>query len=98
MRSPSVYDDPPGKERMEIGGVIYKKGDKVRLNPSEDGTDIADSILKNKIARIETIYIDYEDSIHFAVTIDDDPGQDLRHDLGLYMYFKPDEVELMSDE
>jgi hypothetical protein len=98
MRSSGAYGKPPGEESIEIDGMVYKKGDKVRLNPTERKTDITDSILKGKIATIETIYVDYEDNVHLAVTIDDDPGQDLRHDLGLYMYFKPDEVELMSDE
>jgi hypothetical protein len=98
MRSSDAYGKPPGEKSMEIGGVVYKKGDKVRLSPTERRTDITDSILKGKTATIETIYLDYEDNVHLAVTVDDDPGQDLRHDLGLYMYFKPDEVELMSDE
>jgi hypothetical protein len=98
MRSSDAYGKPPGKDRMKIEGVVYKKGSKVRLNPTERRTDIADSILKDKIATIETIYVDYEDNVHLAVTVDEDPGQDLRHDLGLYMYFKPDEVEIISNE
>jgi hypothetical protein len=97
MRSPGVYDKPPGEDQIEIEGTVYEKGSKVRLEPSGNRTDIADSLLKGKTATIETIYIDYEDHVHFAVTIDDDPGQDLRSDLGLYMYFKPDEVELINE-
>jgi hypothetical protein len=96
MRSPSAQGKPPGKDRLEIDGTVYEKGGKVRLKPQEEGTDIADSLLKSKIATIERIFIDYEDQPHLAVTIDDDPGQDLRHDLGLYMYYKPGEVELIE--
>jgi hypothetical protein len=96
MRSPGAQGRPPGEDRLEIDGTVYEKGNKVRLRPREEGTDIADSILKGKIATIETIYIDYEDQPHLAVTIDDDPGQDMRHDLGLYMYYKPEEVELVD--
>ena len=97
MRSPDVYGETPGEDRLEVDGVIYKKGGKVRLNPSGDRSDIQDSLLINKIATIETIYIDYEDKVHLAVTIDDDPGQDMRRDLGLYLYFKPQEVEILQD-
>jgi hypothetical protein len=98
MRSPGVYGDTPGEDRMEVDGVVYKKGGKVRLNPSGDSTDIQDSLLVDKVATIETIYIDYEDKVHLAVTIDEDPGQDMRRDLGLYMYFKPEEVEVVDNE
>jgi|AntDeeMinimDraft_5_1070356.scaffolds.fasta_scaffold03000_2 hypothetical protein len=99
MRSPSVYGDPPGEDRMEVNGVVFKKNQKVRLSPANDGTsDIADSLLIEKVATVETIYIDYEDNVHLAVTVDDDPGQDMKRELGLYMYFSPDEVEVIEDE
>ena len=29
------------------------------------------------------------------MTVDDDPGQQLMRDIGRYLYFKPDEVELV---
>lgn len=97
MRSPDVYGDTPGEDRMEVNGVVYKKGGKVRLTPSGDSSDIQDSLLVDKIASIETIYIDYDDKVHLAVTIDEDPGQDLKQDLGLYLYFSPDEVEVIDE-
>jgi hypothetical protein len=96
MRSPGAYDKPPGKNRIEFNGAVYEKGDKVRLKPDEDGADIADSLLKGKVATIETIYLDYEDQAHLAVTIDEDPARDMKQDMGLYMYYKPAEVELVE--
>jgi hypothetical protein len=32
--------------------------------------------------------------VHLAVTVDGVPGQDVMRDIGRYLYFKPDEVEL----
>ena len=29
------------------------------------------------------------------MTVDDDPGQEIMRDIGRYLYFKPDEVELV---
>ena len=46
-------------------------------------------------ATIERIYRDYEDGVHIAVTVDDDPGQELMRDIGRYLYFKPAEVEVV---
>ena len=38
-------------------------------------------------ATIERIYVDYEDSVHFGVTVDDDPGQELMRETGRYLFF-----------
>ena len=51
-------------------------GDRVRLWPLE-GADIMDLALKGKTAVIAALEQDYEDRIHLAVTVDDDPGRDL---------------------
>ncbi len=50
----------------------------------------------DRMATIERIYRDYEDGVHIAVTVDDDPGQELMRDIGRYLYFKPSEVEVVS--
>ena len=44
--------------------------------------------------RIERIYVDYDDSVHLGVTVDDDPGQELMRETGRYLFFIPDEVEV----
>jgi hypothetical protein len=43
---------------------------------------------------VERIYVDLDERVHLAVSIDDDPGQDLMRDSGRFHYFKPEEVEL----
>jgi hydrogenase maturation protease len=51
-------------------------GARVRLRPKSGG-DIMDIALKDKIAVVEAIERDFEDRIHVAVTLIDDPGRDL---------------------
>jgi hypothetical protein len=45
---------------------------------------------------VEAIYRDYEDKVYLAVTLDDDPGQELQRDLRRYLFFFPDEVERLD--
>ncbi|PWB89736.1 hypothetical protein C5688_14010 [Methylocystis sp. MitZ-2018] len=51
-------------------------GARVRLRPKSGG-DIMDIVLRDKIAVVEAIERDFEDRIHVAVTLIDDPGRDL---------------------
>jgi hypothetical protein len=73
-------------------------GDRVRLQPKAGG-DIMDIALKDKVAIVEAIETDFEDRVHVAVTLIDDPGRDLG--LGRYpghrFFFSPDEVERCGD-
>ncbi|MEP6950701.1 MAG: hypothetical protein ABI863_15555 [Ginsengibacter sp.] len=93
MRAPGAMGDTPGEVVKMIDGVLYSKGDKVRLKLGQRRSDASDILLNGRIATIEIIHTDYEDNVHIAVTMDDDPGQDLLRDLGIYFYFNPGEVE-----
>lgn len=92
MRSSDAMGNAPGELVKMIDGVLYSKGDKVRLRLGKRRSDASDMLLDGKIATIEIIYTDYDDNIHLAVTIDEDPGQDLQRELGIYRFFSPDEV------
>ena len=96
MRSTGLREDTPGELVKMIDGILYSKGDKVKLNLGKRRSDSSDIFLNGKIATIEVIHTDYDDNIHVAVTIDDDPGQDLQRDLGMYLYFSPEEIELIK--
>jgi hypothetical protein len=76
------------------GGVELHPGDRVRLRP-RGGADAFDMLLAGKTATIATIEQDYEDRIHLAVTVEDDPGADLgaAGKPGHRFFFRPDEVE-----
>jgi hypothetical protein len=96
MRSPNVINDAPGDKSKIVGGIEYRKGDKVKLKLGKRLSDAMDMMMDNKMATIEIIYTDYEDKTHIAVTIDEDPGQEMKRELGLYLYFSPDEMEHLS--
>jgi hypothetical protein len=86
--------DVAGEPLIEVGGATFRRGAKVRLNPGP-GAAPQDGVWAGRVATIERIYRDYEDGVHLAVTVDDDPGQELMRDIGRYLYFKPAEVEVI---
>ncbi|WZO98777.1 hypothetical protein EP7_000367 [Isosphaeraceae bacterium EP7] len=59
-----------------------------------------DIALKGKSAVIASIEQDYENRIHIAVIVDDDPGRDLglSGKPGHRFFFRPEEVEPIMDE
>jgi hypothetical protein len=85
--------DVRGEESIEIGGRRFARGGHVVLRPDgkSHGQDV---LLAGRSATIERILLDYDDQVHLCVTVDDDPGQDIMRDIGRYLYFKPDEVEV----
>lgn len=94
----------PMAERKELEkvlslGIELKPGDRVRLCPRK-GADALDVVLRGRIATITAIEQDYENRIHLAVTIDDDPGNDLGRDgkPGHRFFFNPEDVELLGDD
>ena len=96
--TPEEYASLRGEMRissLEVDGVTFVRGGRVRLHP-EPGRNAQDHLLDGRPATIERIYVDYEDKVHLCVTVDDDPGQDIMRDIGRYLYFKPDEVEVIA--
>jgi hypothetical protein len=85
-------DDYTGEAEVTVDGVTFRPGESVRLRAGLDGT-AHDGMLAGRRATIERILIDYDDAVHLAVTVDDDPGQELMREMGRYLFFKPHEVE-----
>jgi hypothetical protein len=84
-------------ESVIIFGVEVKRGSRVRLWP-RPGADILDIALKGKLAVVESIERDFDERLHLAVVLDDDPGRDLgmmRHP-GHRFFFSPEEVEPLA--
>ncbi|HYR91772.1 MAG TPA: hypothetical protein VE422_47435 [Terriglobia bacterium] len=73
-----------------------KAGDRVRLRPKPGG-EVMDVVLAGRVAIVESIAQDFEDRIHVAVVIEDDPGKDLgmMGQPGHRFFFSADEVELL---
>jgi hypothetical protein len=84
-------------EEVTVGGVGVKIGDRVRLRPRAGG-DIFDLALAGQVAIVESIEQDYEDKVHLAVVLEDDPGRDLgmMRQPGHRFFFSPEEVEPLS--
>ncbi len=82
----------PGEAELELDGVVFRKGAKVILRPGTD-RDVIDRMLDGRTATIERLYLDYEDGAHIAVTVDDDPGQELFRETGRYLFFRAGELE-----
>ena len=76
-----------------MGDRTFRRGEHVVLRPGP-GRGASDHLLAGRSATIERIYVDYDGDVHLCVTVDDDPGQELMRDIGRYLYFKPDEVEV----
>ena len=93
------HEDRPKLQSVVVKGVELKKGSRVLLWPRPGG-DIMDLALAGKVAFIEGIEQDYEDRIHLAVTLEDDPGRDLGKDrvIGHRFFFSPEEVIPLEPE
>lgn len=85
-------------ETCSLRGFDLKPGDRVRLTPS-GRADIMDLALAGKIGQIEAIEQDFNNKIHLAIVLDDDPGRDLGmlRQPGHRFFFGLDEVELVDD-
>ena len=90
----NLLEDKSCLDHVEIGGVIVKPGDRVRLHPKSGG-DILDIALRGQIATVEDIEEDYEGAQHICVVLDEDPGRDLgmMRQPGHRFFFTPGEVE-----
>jgi hypothetical protein len=86
-------NDPPGEERATVAGVTFERGATLVLRPGTE-RDPFDRMLDGRRATLERIYIDYDDRVHLAVTVDDDPGQELMRETGRYLFFFAHEVQL----
>jgi hypothetical protein len=99
MNRENPWDESPPIEHIRVAGVEFRLGDRVRIWPLGDA-DIFDMALKGKSARISAIEQDYEDRVHLAVTVDEDPGQDLGLEgkPGHRFFFRPEELEPIEAE
>jgi len=90
-----LADPTAGEEQVEVDGVRFVRGGKVRIRPGPDA-DLHARMLDGRIATIERIMVDYDGKVHLGVTIDGDPGQDLLRESGRLLYFFAPEVEALQ--
>ncbi|HSU60666.1 MAG TPA: hypothetical protein VLI55_15240 [Bryobacteraceae bacterium] len=88
----------PGGHLIPLHGAVRRVGpqvgSRVRLRPRKRA-DIFDTLLDGKVAVVEAVEQDYEDNIHLAVVLEDDPGRDLGElrQIGHRFFFSAAEVE-----
>jgi hypothetical protein len=83
--------EPPDRAFVDVGAARLTSGSRVRLTPRKR-SDSLDLFLQGRTATIAMVHRDLEDRVHLAVTVDDDPGADLKRAYGRFFYFSPDEV------
>ena len=90
-------DAKPQLAFLRVHGTDLKVGDHVRLSP-KGSADIMDMVLKDEVAIIEAIERDFEDKVHVAVVLENDPGREFGLDRmpGHRFFFSPDELEVME--
>jgi len=87
-------EERPTRTWVLCGDAEVHVGDKVVLRPA-GRADIFDMALAGKTATVESFEQDFEDRVHVAVVVDDDPGRDLGMDRqpGHRFFFAVNEVE-----
>jgi hydrogenase maturation protease len=89
------------RQKPELVSVAHgglSVGARVRLKPRKGG-DVMDIALAGKLAVIEAIERDFEDRIHVAVVVEDDPGRDfgIGRFPGHRFFFAPEEIEPIAE-
>jgi hypothetical protein len=83
----------PDTDSVVIGGLRIARGSRVRLQPGRRRSDAQDMFLAGRIAEVQAVLLDVEDQPYLAVSLADDPDEDIRISHGRFLYFMTDEVE-----
>ena len=86
----------PFSDTMRIAGVVVGSGTRVRLKPSRRA-DAHDLFYAGRLATVKGVFNDVDGAQHLAVVLDDDPASDMLEWQGRFLYFHPDEIEVLTD-
>jgi hydrogenase maturation protease len=102
-----MIDERPSGEELErgapdfveVGGVAIRAGSRVRLVPRKTGRDVLELALDGRTGIVQEVLEDLDGRIQLAVTVSDDPDQDLGalRRPGHRFFFNPLEVEPVQD-
>ncbi|MGW3244008.1 hypothetical protein [Streptomyces sp. NPDC001070] len=87
----------PGRDRVMVGDTWVAAGSRVVLRPGRRRTDAQDLFLHGRSAQVEAVLHDVDGGVHLAVTVDGDPGAEIRREQGRFLYFQPDELAPLED-
>jgi hydrogenase maturation protease len=85
----------PWSDTIDIGGLSVGSGTRVALHPQRR-SDAQDFFVDGRTASVAGVFNDVTGDVYLAVAVDD-PDADLHQWHGRYLYFHPDEVEVLSD-
>ncbi|MFE1409615.1 hypothetical protein ACFW6F_02155 [Streptomyces sp. NPDC058746] len=94
---PEHSDAAPAPDRIQVDGTSVGPGSRVLLRPGLRRTDAQDLFLQGRTALVEAVLHDVDGGVHLAVTVEGDPGADIRREQGRFLYFQPDEVAPLED-
>ncbi|MGW9451865.1 hypothetical protein [Streptomyces sp. NPDC055632] len=87
----------PARDHVLVDGRPVRAGGRVLLRPRLRRTDAQDLFLDGRSALVEAVLHDVDGGVHIAVTVEDDPGADIRREQGRFLYFQPDEVDVLEE-
>ncbi|MGW3954723.1 hypothetical protein ACWEKM_28175 [Streptomyces sp. NPDC004752] len=87
----------PDHDSVLVAGRPAGVGSRLVLRPGPRRTDAQDLFLHGRTATVEAVLHDVDGVVHIAVTLDGDPGADLRRAQGRFLYFQPDELAWPED-
>ncbi|MFC9648425.1 hypothetical protein [Streptomyces sp. NPDC056937] len=87
----------PGGGTVTVDGQVLGAGSRVLLQPGPRRSDAQDIFLTGRTATVEAVLEDFDGETHIAVTVDGDPGVDVRREQGRFLYFRPDEVDPLPE-
>jgi hypothetical protein len=90
----TMRDPREGEPQVTIAGTTYHRGDTVILRPRPEA-DLHARMVAGRRATIERLLIEFDGRVHFGVTIDGEPGQDILRETARFLYFFEDEVEVV---
>jgi hypothetical protein len=86
----------PETDSVTIGGQQISRGSRVRLRPGARRADAQDMFLAGRVAEVQAVLHDVDDNPYLAVSLADQPDEDIRIAHGRFLYFMTDEVEPCS--
>jgi hypothetical protein len=85
----------PDLDAVLVNGVRVSAGSRVRLRPNRRA-DAQDIFFTGKSARVTSVHEDVDGQQYVGVIVEDDPDIEMPDSYGRYLYFAPDEVELID--
>lgn len=87
----------PARDRVVVDGRSVGQGSRVELHPA-CGARTRRTFSCGAAPRRSRRCCTTSTGVHLAVTVEGDPGADIRREQGRFLYFQPDEVTPLEDD